>query len=73
MHVYDKSKTKHDKYIPGTNIQIRDTSKLKDDDFDYLIIFPWNLSEEIKNDLKKLTNKKFKVVTLIPDFAVINF
>ena len=73
MHVYDKSKTKHDKYIPGTNIQIRDTRNLKNDEFDYLIIFPWNLSEEIKNDLKKLTNKKFKVVTLIPDFAVINF
>ena len=34
MHVYDKSKTKHNKYIPGTNIQIRDTRKLKDDDFD---------------------------------------
>ena len=37
------------KFIPNTGIRIKDPREIKKDRPDYIIIFPWNINDEIKN------------------------
>lgn len=68
--IYDKSPFKHNKYVPGTKVIIKDSKLLKKDHFDYLIIFPWNIKKEIMKDVNKVKNNKVKFITLIPSFEI---
>ena len=72
-YIYDKSPEKHDKYIPGKNILIKEVKELRFDIFDYLLIFPWNIKKEIIKDVKKFRKKSIKVITLVPKFKVVTY
>ena len=49
---FDKNKYKVNRLIPGANIPIIHNKLIKQLKPDYIIIFPWNLNEEILYQLK---------------------
>tara|TARA_B100000242_G_scaffold184033_1_gene132227 strand:+ start:10112 stop:11329 length:1218 start_codon:yes stop_codon:yes gene_type:complete len=58
--IVDKNEFKQNRQIPGTNIDILGTNHLKQNNPEYLLIFPWNLKKEIINDYRySLKNCKF--------------
>ncbi len=46
--IVEDNKLKHNKFIPGVKIQIKNKSFIKDND-NYLLVLAWNFFEEIKN------------------------
>lgn len=64
--VYDNNKFKQNRYIPGTNIKIAPPEQIKKDNPTYILIFVWNIKEEVINLLKKKFNIKSKFITFEP-------
>ena len=50
-------------YIPGLNIEIFDPKEIKKHRPDFLIILPWNLKKEIKNELMFIKSWGGKFIT----------
>jgi len=69
-YICDKSKFKQNFYTPGSHIKIISPNKIKKINPDYIIIFPWNISNEIKKSLRNYVSKKTKFVTLIPKIKI---
>lgn len=67
----DKANTKKNKFLPGSHIPIYDPKKLISYKPDYVIILPWNLSHEIKIQIKKMGIKS-KFITCIPELKISN-
>ena len=61
--IYDKNIMKQGCFIPGLDIKILDPNKIKDDKPDYIIILPWNIKKEIKNELKFINSWGGKFIT----------
>ena len=56
-YVCDAAKSKQNKYMPGNHLEIKGPNYLKKDKFDYLLILPWNLKNEILNKYAYLKKK----------------
>jgi len=69
--VIDASPFKQGKYLPGTHIPITNESKIKEIKPDYIIIFPWNLQDEIIEQLKYVKEWDCKFVIPIPELRII--
>lgn len=67
--IVDKNDFKQNRQIPGTNIDILSTNYLKQNNPEYLLIFPWNLKKEIINDYKYLL-KNCKFLTFEPKLKI---
>ena len=65
--VCDAADSKIGKYLPGSHIPILDPRVLESTHIDYLIIFPWNISDEIIQQNKTLSGSGTKFVTIIPE------
>ena len=50
-YVVDRNKFKLNYYIPGSMIKIKPETSLKKDKPDLIILFVWNIAEEIKKQL----------------------
>ena len=50
--IFDKSPAKQNKFCPGSLIPIFDTNDIKKNNVKCLIVFPWNLIDEIKIQLR---------------------
>ena len=59
--VVDKAPSKQGKFLPGSHIPIVDIKELKENSPDFIIVFPWNLMDEISKALKG-----YKLITAIP-------
>jgi hypothetical protein len=70
--VVDKNKFKIDRYIPGSNIRILDIKNVKKYKPDYILIFPWNLKNEIKKQLNFTKKWNCKFVICDPILRVVN-
>ena len=68
--VVDKSESKVGKFLPGSHIRIKEISEIKRYKPDYIIIFPWNLIKEIKNELIFTKSWNCKLVTYIPKLKI---
>ena len=68
--VADAAEAKQNKYMPGSHIPIVDPAYLVKAEFDFLLILPWNLADEIYNQLKKEINPQVKFVTAIPKLKI---
>ena len=66
--MYDSADSKHGKYLPGSHIPIKPADLLVKNPPDYLIIFPWNLKNEIISEFKKILPTTIKFITFIPTF-----
>ena len=63
--VVDRSKSKQRKYLPGSHIPIISYEDLKKYDPDILLILPWNLINELRDQLKG-----YQLVTAIPEIKI---
>ena len=69
-YVCDGAEFKQNKYMPGSHIPIKHPSILEADNPDYIIIFPWNIADEISSLLKEKIDEGSKLVTFTPEIKV---
>ncbi|MDE3185321.1 MAG: methyltransferase domain-containing protein [Bacteroidota bacterium] len=65
-YVVDANPHKQNKFLPGSHIPVVDEQFLKNHIPDYVLILPWNLKEEISEQLSYIRNWNGKFVTAIP-------
>jgi 2-polyprenyl-3-methyl-5-hydroxy-6-metoxy-1,4-benzoquinol methylase len=64
--VVDAAPSKQGKYLPGSHIPVCDESKIREYQPDFIIILPWNLKDEIMEQLAYVAEWGCKFVTFIP-------
>ena len=69
-YAVDRSPHKQGLFLPGTHIPILCQDKIRDTKPDYLLILPWNLKEEIMQQMAHIRNWSSQFVTLIPEVEV---
>ena len=69
-YVVDRSPHKQGKFMPGSRIPIVNEDRLHSDKPDFVVIFPWNLSAEIANQLKYLSSSGTEFVTAVPQLSI---
>ncbi len=70
-YVVDKSSVKQGKYMPGSRVPIVDEIQLKKDQPNYVVIFPWNIKNEVIEQLNYIKEWGGKFVIFIPSMQVI--
>lgn len=69
--VVDANPHKQNKFLPASHIPVVNEQTLKDAKPDYVIIFPWNLKEEITKQLAYIKDWGGKFVVAVPGLEVI--
>lgn len=69
-YTVDRSPHKQNKYLPGTHIPIKHPDKIKEDKPDYVLILPWNIKDEIMEQLSFIREWGGKFVVPIPEMEV---
>ena len=69
--VVDKNPAKQNKFMPGSRIPITPEDQLKRSKPDYVVIFPWNLKDEILDQLRYVRDWGGQFVTVVPNLTVI--
>ena len=70
-YVVDLSPHKQGLYLPGSHIHIKSPEEIKKSKPDFVIIFPWNLKEEIMKQIEFTKNWGGKFVIPIPKLQII--
>ena len=70
-YIFDKAESKQNKYLPGSHIKILNPKEIYEKKPDYLLILPWNISNEIINSLKKLRRDGTKFIIAVPEIKII--
>ncbi len=70
-YVFDKAESKQGKFMPGSHIPILDPKEIIHKKPDYLLILPWNISEEIIESLLYLREIGTKFIIAIPEIKII--
>jgi hypothetical protein len=60
-YVVDNNLAKQNKYVPGTKIQIKNIEHLIQLQPKNILVFPWNISDEIKKELNYISNFGYKI------------
>lgn len=68
--VCDAAAAKIGKLMPGSHIPIRAPAALRENRPDYLIILPWNIAAEVKNQCSDLAALGTRFVTAVPKLEV---
>jgi 2-polyprenyl-3-methyl-5-hydroxy-6-metoxy-1,4-benzoquinol methylase len=68
--VVDKNPAKQGKYMPGSRIPIVSEDRLIEERPNYVVILPWNLREEIMQQLAYAQEWGGKFVTAVPDLKL---
>lgn len=69
--ICDASEAKQGKYMPGSHIPILPPGALSSGLWNFVVIFPWNIAEEIMEDNSALVDKGTKFVTAIPELRTL--
>jgi len=69
--VVDKNPAKRGKYMPGSRIPIVGEEEVKKERPDYVVILPWNLRNEILDQLTYIGEWDGKFITAVPSLEVI--
>jgi hypothetical protein len=69
-YVIDINIQKQNKFLPGSRIPVVSEDVLKKDKPDYVIIFPWNLKNEITLQLDYIRSWNSKFVIVIPNIEI---
>lgn len=69
-YTVDRSPHKQGRLLPGTHIPIYDPSKIRDTKPDYVLILPWNLKDEIAEQMSDIRAWGGKFVVAIPSITV---
>ncbi|HET7116295.1 MAG TPA: class I SAM-dependent methyltransferase [Hanamia sp.] len=70
-YAVDANPHKQNKYLPASHIPVTNELFLKNDKPDYILILPWNLKEEIINQLSYVKDWSAKFVIPIPELQII--
>ncbi|MBS1647452.1 MAG: methyltransferase domain-containing protein [Bacteroidetes bacterium] len=68
--VVDANPSKQNKFLPGSHIPVKNQDFLKKEKPDYIFILPWNLKEEIKQQLSYIQEWGGKFIIPIPEIAI---
>jgi len=71
-YTVDISPHKQGLFLPGTHIAIHHPDKIKETKPDYLVILPWNLKDEIIEQMAYIREWGGQFVTLIPHVEVVS-
>ena len=69
-YVVDRSPHKQNKFMPGSRIPIVSEERLSVDKPDFVVIFPWNISDEVKTQLNYLSKSGIKFVVAVPNLQI---
>ncbi len=69
-YVCDLSPAKQGYYLPGSHIPIFSPDKIRQTKPDFLVILPWNIAEEITQQMKDITSWGGQFVTAIPSLQM---
>lgn len=69
-YVVDASPYKQNKLLPGSRIPVFHPDKINETKPDYIIIFPWNLKQELTKELNYTKEWNAKFVTAIPKINI---
>jgi SAM-dependent methyltransferase len=67
----DRNPYKHGRFTPGTHIPIHPPEALEHEPADYVFILPWNLTDEITNQLAHLADRGTKFVRPVPQLTIV--
>ena len=70
--VVDRNPAKQGKYMPGSRIPIVPEAMLKENSPDYIVILPWNLTDEVQQQLAYVRQWGGQFVTAVPQLAVMS-
>ena len=70
-YVCDAALAKQGKYMPGSHIPIKDPSMLTKDKPDYVLILPWNISNEVQQQHQELKDSGIRFVTAVPNLKIL--
>ena len=70
-YTVDRNPYKQGKYTPGSHIPIYDPSKIRETKPDYLLILPWNLCDEIREQMSFIREWGGRFVIPIPEVRVL--
>jgi SAM-dependent methyltransferase len=69
-YTVDRNPYKHGKFLPGTHIPIFPPDRIRETHPDYILILPWNLKEEIMEQLSYVREWGGQFLVPIPDVKV---
>jgi hypothetical protein len=69
-YTVDRNPFKHGKFCPGSHIPIFDVPKIRETKPDYLFILPWNLKDEIINQMAYIREWGGQFVVPVPEITV---
>ena len=69
-YVTDASPYKQNKYLPGSRIHVFHPAKILETQPDYVMILPWNLKEEISEQLSFIKSWGGKFIVAIPELKI---
>lgn len=68
--VCDAAPSKQNKFMPGSHIPIHHPDELMKSRPDYVMILPWNIAAEVRDQLAALAEKGTKFVTAVPTLNI---
>ncbi len=69
-YTVDRNPYKHGRFLPGTHIPIHPPEKIAETRPDYVLILPWNLKDEIMEQLSYIRSWGGQFIVPIPDVKV---
>ena len=69
--IFDNSRSKQGYYMPGSHIPILSPKYVTKKKIDYFLIFPWNISSEIKEQYSKIKNNRIKFLVAFPELKIL--
>jgi SAM-dependent methyltransferase len=69
-YTVDRNPYKHGKFLPGTHIPVFPPTRIAETRPEYVLILPWNLKEEIMEQMSYIKTWGGRFVVPIPDVAV---
>lgn len=69
--VYDAAPAKQGKFMPGSHIPILPPSDLQGQRPDFIVILPWNIAAEVKQQNAGLSKLGTKFVTAVPGMEIV--
>ena len=67
--IFDAAASKHNKFMPQSGIPILPPSRMAEFRPDYVLILPWNIADEICNQIKGNLPQKTRFVSAIPEIT----
>ena len=70
-YVCDAAPSKQGRFMPGSHIPIRSPEALRESPPDIVVILPWNIAAEIRDQLADLAEQGTRFVTAVPELTIL--